>query len=305
MPFLAEVFSAPGIAGLHFAPLLAEVRIRWQFFPQSATGWIAAALLAAACLASDWFFHQSRTGGRLFARPDWSKLLRKRCSLVDLLEVICLCAAVFLLSQFYLTLRPAPDFRFNPNVPRLDPNAFLATGLTAVAMLAWQSCRGPSRRLSLTLLGVAGALLIGCWWFHPGGTLLVPVLVTIAVITGMGTNTIVLVTLLAYAGTVAATFVHLWQFVETDYRPLLIRRERLYSLADAETVLFASAFVTAAMLSIGLRRTALYILLLAMLFQQAAYFSLPIFKHYLYPPGQFREYYLDIRNRNRSHPGEE
>ncbi|MBX9789123.1 MAG: hypothetical protein K2Y37_09430 [Pirellulales bacterium] len=48
MPFLAEFFSAPGVAGLHFAPLVAEVRIRWQFFPQSAVGWIAAVLIAAA-----------------------------------------------------------------------------------------------------------------------------------------------------------------------------------------------------------------------------------------------------------------
>ena len=200
MPFLAELSGAPGIAGLHFVPLLAEVRIRWKFYPQSVGDCAVAVLIGAVCLACDWFIYQWRTGGKFFAKPDWAKLLGWRFRLPALLQAICLLAVLFLLSRFYFyyVVKLETNWPFRPQYPRLDPNAFFWAGIAITATIVWQLYDAKTSKWRIAILGVIAGLLVTCRWLHPAGALVVPLLVAGALLVGKRTTTLAVLVIALY-----------------------------------------------------------------------------------------------------------
>ena len=279
---------------IHGLPLLAAVRIRWQFFPRSLGDCAVAVLIGAACLACDCFFYQWRRGGKLFTRPDWTKLFQWQFRLPALLQTICLLAVLFLLSRFYFytDVTPEPTWRnwgFVPEYPRLDPNAFFWAGIAITATMAWQLYNAKSSWWRIASLGVIAGLIATCRWLHPGGALVIPLLIAAALCVGKRTTTLAVLVVVLYLSSVSPVPHHRrsatlsWPGVPP---------KRHISHADFHTWLVLAAMTTPTLTRTGLRYR-LDVVILAMLAQQAAYFAPDIARHYKNPYHEYREYYLD------------
>ena len=283
---------------IHGLPLLAEVRIRWRFFPQSIGGWIAALLIAAACLACDWFFYQWRRGGKLFTRPDWTKLFRWRLTLSDLFEVMCLLSMTFVLARFYFRGKQYVGedglFRIG-DTWSLSPVTALAATVLILALLYRKTpiCRTDLRRLLLAQIAAAVALYT---LFYPAGALISPLLLacTLAV-TAHPTTTLWAMIAIFTIGVPCAVL------PECNYRsvsalPLQDLNYLAAIFAAFSHLVFAVAILAMPLNVILMRKNALYILLAIVLMHQSLVAVPEITDFYQYRRSALRDFRLGLRN---------
>lgn len=271
------------------APLLATVGLPWWRTPEFFVVWTV--VIGIACLLCDWHLWQTDRQRNLFSVPDWKQVRQLRFTLSDLLEAICLLSAAFLLARTYLgTAIPGK----NRSVVRLDPNAFLASGLIVVAMLAWRFRPQPMEKWRMILLGVIVGLLMIGRLTHPAGALFVPALVGVAIVAAERANTLTFVVIWSYACGVVA----IWQFGD---RPRYQDSPFLYDLVGLLTVTSSALLIASlALLPISaatMRRAGLYVVIVAVLSQQTIMFSRDIFHSLQWSPdtNTVLEYRLGIR----------
>jgi hypothetical protein len=281
---------------IHGLPLLADVRIHWQYFPQP-LGIPTAFLLAAACLACDWRGWQRRSERTFFERPDWQRVFRFRITLADLFEFFCLLAVIFMLSRFYWTTEPRLDATRSHNYRAdacLSPRTFLTAGIIICGLVFWRNWQiWVNNGRTMRMVAFAACIVI-CRLIHPLGALFAPLAIGALIYFGRRHNALLSVIVVTHLLFVFLAFVSAG--VQRDHPGAsLLPHDLLILIAYPRGSELIAALLMTPFPGPRPRWTRLYALCVAMLANQAIAFSHDIIDYYSHPPSPIRDYHLGVR----------
>ncbi len=277
--------------------LISSIQIYWHLLPHSAAAVISAICASAVCMTAD--AHNSLKGRNILLRTPRDATSLRQVSIADLLELVALLSAGFLITRFYWTSEPLLTPLGTANAfadPHFHTNEFyfvqfiilISVELRTKTTIDRDCARWRNASISVLLMSL-------CRCLHPAGTVVAPFLTAYALCNSQMANTSTRILAAAYV--LGVPIVLLASIAAQSGSPGVILIAGALA-GHAFTVMLLSTTINvitsfAILGTVGCRR-ALYSWLMASILFQALFVSGAVLDYYTSPPSQERDHFLGI-----------